>query len=180
MSLKARYSSCSSGSADIPSSSASPHRHSQSTRRWLSEVPSSRIEGRLLPLSLSCSSRGRRSPNVSSGTHEESTAICKKSTVSSWCEPVSARSWSSVMEADMSAASSSSCSSIVGSRDHASKSSLSSMPSEATTAALVIQLNQRCEALFRMCPPQNSGNNFVLWKVRHARVPGCKKQKASI
>ena len=80
----------------------------------------------------------------------------------------------------MSAASSSSCSSIVGSRDHASKSSLSSMPSEATTAALVIQLNQRCEALFRMCPPQNSGNNFVLWKVRHARVPGCKKQKASI
>ena len=54
----------------------------------------------------------------------------------------------------MSAASSSSCSSIVGSRDHASKSSLSSMPSEATTAALAIQLNQRCQALFRISPPQ--------------------------
>ena len=151
MSLKARYSSCSSGSADIPSSSASPHRHSQSTRRWLSEVPSSRIEGRLLPLSLSCSSRGRRSPNVSSGTHEESTAICKKSTVSSWCEPVSARSWSSVMEADMSAASSSSCSSIVGSRDHASKSSLSSMP--PSVVAVVIQLNQRCVCPVPYLPP---------------------------
>ena len=79
----------------------------------------------------------------------------------------------------MSAASSSSCSSIVGSRDHASKSSLSSMP--PSVVAVVIQLNQRCVALFRMSPPkQNSGNNFVLWKVRHARVPGCKKQKASI
>ena len=81
----------------------------------------------------------------------------------------------------MSAASSSSCSSIVGSRDHASKSSLSSMPSEATTAALVIQLNQRCSPVPYVRPPSpNSGNNFVLWKVRHARVPGCKKQKASI
>ena len=80
----------------------------------------------------------------------------------------------------MSAASSSSCSSIVGSRDHASKSSLSSMP--PSVVAVVIQLNQRWQALFRMCPPhtRNSGNNFVLWKVRHARVPGCKKQKASI